>query len=114
MESNLDEAELVILAAVMREVMRSDGEISEGESNIAAQVPHRVGHTEDAWETAWNRASRELPGWDAALRAAGTLERQVARELVYELAYGLARDGTIVDAEWDFLEALDAELTGGA
>jgi len=104
----LTRQELVVLAAAVREMMRADGKISEGEADIAADLARRLELAEPEWEAIWQEASRTLPNVKATMEAAAReLSRPGTRELVYELLYELATDGSIVDSEWDLLEWLD-------
>ena len=98
--------ELVALAASARVMMLADGEVSEGELQIISSFAGKLGLTEDEWEDIWDEGVRTLPN-QAAIEAAARIQRPGAREVVYEMLYVLATDGTIVDAEWDILEWLD-------
>lgn len=102
----LTREELVALAASARVMMMADGEISEGEIEIMGGFAAQLGLTEEAWEQLWDEAVRTLPS-ARAVAAAAALQRTEAREIVYEMLYVLATDGSIVDAEWDILEWLD-------
>ncbi|MCA9608913.1 MAG: TerB family tellurite resistance protein [Myxococcales bacterium] len=99
--------EMVALAGSARLMMMADGEISEGELEIAASFAGRLGLTVEQWGAIWEEAIHTLPDDEAVTEAVGALTRPVAREIAYELLYELATDGTIVDPEWDILEWLD-------
>ena len=101
--------ELVILAALLRELIRTDGEISEEEIQGLDVVATRLGLPEARWQRVWTRASTELPNLEATKAAAARLERAAAREFVYELLHNVASADDIVDPEWDLLEWLDEE-----
>jgi len=103
----LNHREMVALAGSARVMMMADGEVSEGELQIAASFAARLGLTDVEWARIWDEAIRVLPDDDSVTEAVGALTRPVAREVAYELLYELATDGTIVDPEWDILEWLD-------
>jgi hypothetical protein len=102
----LTRPEMVALAASARVMMMADGQISPGEMDIVARFGAELGLTEAQWSDVWDEGVRTLPT-AKAIAAAAALQRDEAREVVYELLYGLATDGTIVDPEWDILEWLD-------
>ena len=104
----LNHRELVALAGSVRLMMVADGEISEGEMQIAASFAARLGLTDEQWTTIWDEAIRALPDEDSVTEAVGALARPAAREIAYEMLHELATDGTIVDPEWDLLEWVDA------
>jgi len=103
----LNHQEMVALAGSARLMMVADGEISEGELQIAASFAAKLGLTDLQWSQIWDEAIRTLPDDESVTEAVGALTRPAARELSYELLYELATDGTIVDPEWDLLEWLD-------
>src|SRR5687768_8126415 len=97
----LTREELLILAAAVREMIKADGTISEGESDAAADLARRLEIDADQWDSIWSEAMRSIPNVDAVMHAAARdLKRVPARELVYELLYEIATDGSIVDSEW--------------
>lgn len=98
--------ELLALAASARVLMEADGEISEGETELARNMGAELGVDDLRWEKLWDEAIRTIPDREALTRVAA-VTRTVARELIYEQLYILATDGTIVDPEWDILEWLD-------
>lgn len=98
--------ELLALAASARVLMLADGEISEGETELARNMGAELGVDDLRWERLWDEAIRTIPGREALSRAA-SVARPQAREAIYEQLYVLATDGTIVDPEWDILEWLD-------
>ena len=108
-DTTLTHDELVTLAALLRELIRTDGEISEEELQGLDVVSNRLGLTETRWKRVWGQASRELPNLESTKAAAALLERAPARELVYELLHNVASADDIVDPEWDLLEWLDEE-----
>jgi hypothetical protein len=99
--------ELVVLAGAVREMMKADGIVTSGEIHAAGKLPERLGLDETGWMSIWDYSVRALPNLDAVMDAAGDLRRVDAREVIYELLYEIAQDGSIVDAEWDMLEWLD-------
>ncbi len=104
----LTREELLVLAAAVREMIKADGTITETKSRMAADLARRLSLDEDGWEAIWQEATRTLPSVDSVMEAAArSLHRIDARELIYELLYEIATDGTIVDSEWDLLEWLD-------
>ena len=105
--ANLSREELLLLAAAVREMIKADGTVSDSEADAAAALARRLGLDNQTWNALWDEASRELPNVDAVMHAAAELRRNDAREIVYELLYEIATDGSIVDSEWDLLEWLD-------
>lgn len=103
----LSRDEQILLAALARLVMIADRDLSEAEARHAADLARRLELAPSEWEGVWDEACRALPSATAALAAAEQLERVEAREAIYELVYQLASEATIVDDEWDLLEALD-------
>jgi hypothetical protein len=102
----LTQEELLALAASARVLMGADGELSEGETELARNMGAELGVDDVRWERLWDEAIRTIPD-RAALNAVAEVTRTSARELIYERLYVLATDGTIVDPEWDILEWLD-------
>lgn len=110
----LTREELIALAASARVMMMADGSITEGESDIVARFAPRLELTNEDWSGVWDEAQRRLPTIETVQTAVGSLRRREARELVYELLYELATDGSISDPEWDLLEWLDATWLAGS
>ena len=106
-DTTLTHDELVVLAALLRELIRTDGEISEEEIEGLDVVANRLGLVDTRWKRIWSQASRELPSLDSVKAAAVLLERAAAREFVYELLHHVASADEIVDPEWDLLEWID-------
>jgi uncharacterized tellurite resistance protein B-like protein len=106
--AELTREELIVLAAAVREMIKADGVVSDSEADAAAALARRLGLDSKTWAALWADAQRELPNVDAVVHAAARdLTRANAREIVYELLYEIATDGSIVDSEWDLLEWLD-------
>jgi hypothetical protein len=106
--ARLTRDEMVILAAAVREMIKADGTISDGEADAAADLARRLELDGRTWDAIWSEAMRTIPNVDAVIIAAAKrLQRTGARELVYEILYEIATDGSIVDSEWDLLEWLD-------
>lgn len=108
-DGKLTRDEILVLAAVLRELVAADGVLSEEELEALALVPRRLAITDADWDGMWDEAIRTLPNYEAAQEAAAGLSRVGARELVYELLYIVAAEDCIVDDEWDLLEWLDEE-----
>lgn len=107
-DTALTREEMIVLAAAVREMIKADGTISDGEADAAADLARRLGLDARSWDSIWSEAMRTLPNVDAVIHAAARdLSRSDAREVVYELLYEIATDGSIVDSEWDLLEWLD-------
>jgi hypothetical protein len=105
---DLTRPELLVLAAAVREMIQADGTVTETEAGMASDLARRLSLDEDGWAAIWAEATRTLPDQNAVMQAAAReLHRAPARELIYELLYEIATDGTIVDSEWDLLEWLD-------
>ena len=66
----LTREELLILAAAVREMIKADGTISEGESDAAADLARRLEIDADQWDSIWSEAMRSIPNVDAVMHAA--------------------------------------------
>ncbi len=102
----LSHEEMVALAGSARVLMEADGRVSQAEADRVADFARELGISKSQWMAVWDEAVRTLPS-TKAVEAAAAVQRAEAREVVYELLYKLAMEGTIVDAEWDLLEWLD-------
>lgn len=98
----LEDAELQALAASARALMMADAKVTEPEMDRVARFASELGLTDAQWAEVWDAAVRA-----DARAAAASVTRPAARERIYELLYGLASEGDVVDPEWDLLEWLD-------
>ncbi len=105
----LTHPELLALATAARHLMTADGALDDEEFEAVAGFAAKLDLTPGQWEAVWDEAVRA--GADP-VAAAGSVERTEAREQIYELLYGLAMEGTIVDPEWDLLEWIDEVWCG--
>lgn len=106
----LTHPELLALAASARQLMTADGSVTEGEFDIVSGFAPRLGLTDEQWRAVWDEAVRAV---EEPAEAAGRVSRPEAREVIYELLYGLATDGSITDPEWDLLEWIDEVWRAG-
>lgn len=105
--AELTRDELIVVAGVLRVMMMADAKVTREEVQTVSEIGRRLGLGETEWEALWNEATRRLPSPTAVKEAAAKLERETAREAVYELLYQLAEADSIADEEWDLLEWLD-------
>lgn len=100
---DLSQPEQVVLLALVGLMARMDGSVSQDELELLEQIADEIG--EQRFEAARDAAAA-LPDAAAILRAAAGVERQEAREVVFELVYGIAVRDTIADSEAALLNEL--------
>ncbi len=100
---DLSQPEQVVLLALVGLMARMDGSVSQEELELLEQIADEIG--EERFEAARDQAAALADG-SSILRAAASVERQEAREVVFELVYGMAIQGTIADSEAALLNEL--------
>jgi hypothetical protein len=100
---DLSQPEQVVLLALVGLMARMDGSVSEDEMELLEQIADEIG--EKRFEAARDAAAA-LDDGSAILRAAGTIERPEAREIVFELVYSIAVRDTIAESEAALLNEL--------
>jgi len=102
---DLSQPEQVVLLALVGLMARMDGSVSQEEMELLEQIADEIG--EKRFESARDAAAA-LSDAGAILRAADGIERQEAREVVFELVYGVAVKDTIAPSEATLLNELAA------
>ena len=105
---DLSHPEQVVLLALVGLMARMDGSVSQEELELLEQIADEIG--EQRFEAARDAAAALADG-SAILRAASSVDRQEAREVIYELVYGVAVRDTIAQSETALLNEL-AQLWG--
>ena len=100
---DLSQPEQVVLLALVGLMARMDGSVSQDELELLEQIADEIG--EKRFEAARDAAAA-LDDGDAILKAAASVERQEAREIIYELVYGIAVRDTIAPSESALLNEL--------
>lgn len=102
----LSQAEQVVLLSLVGLMARMDGSVSDEELELLEQIADEIG--EERFDAARDAAAA-LAGGPAILAAATGIERPEAKEVIFELVYGIAVRDTIAESEAKFLNQL-AEL----
>ena len=100
---DLSQPEQVVLLALVGLMARMDGSVSQDELELLEQIADEIG--EKRFEAARDAAAA-LDDGAAILRAAQGVERPEAREIIYELVYGIAVRDTIATSESAMLNEL--------
>lgn len=113
---DLSQPEQVVLLALVGLMARMDGSVSQEELELLEQIADEIG--EERFEAARDAAAA-LADASSILRSAALVERQEAREVVFELVYGIAVRDTIAESEAALLNELAAlwqlpQRVGGA
>jgi hypothetical protein len=101
----LSQPEQVVLLALVGLMARIDGSVSQDELELLEQIADEIG--DERFEAARDAAAALADG-DAILRAAASVERAEAREVIFELVYGIAIHDTIAQSEAALLNELAA------
>ncbi len=101
---DLDELEQLAFVALVRLMVRADGELSGAESEAMARLATEVGCA--AFWSALSRAQHELPEHDDVLRAAAGVTRPEVREWLYGVLVGLSAVDGMHAAEASLLDQL--------
>ncbi len=100
---DLSQPEQVVLLSLVGLMARMDGSVSQEELELLEQIADEIG--EERFEAARDAAAA-LGDGAAILSAAAGVERGEAREVILELVYGVAVQGTIADSEAALLNEL--------
>jgi len=100
---DLSQPEQVVLLALVGLMARMDGSVSEDEMDLLEQIADEIG--EKRFEAARDAAAALADG-AAILGAASSVERTEAREIIFELVYGIAVRDTIAESEAALLNEL--------
>lgn len=100
---DLSHPEQVVLLALVGLMARTDGSVSGDELELLEQIADQIGP--ESFDAARDEAAA-LPDGPAILRAAASVERQEAREVIFELVYGIAIRDTIAPSEAALLNEL--------
>jgi hypothetical protein len=101
----LSQPEQVVLLALVGLMARMDGSVSQEELELLEQIADEIGA--QRFDAARDAAAA-LSDSSAILRAAAGIERQEAREVVFELVYDIAVKDTIAASEAALLNELAA------
>lgn len=102
---DLSQPEQIVLLALLGLMARMDGSVSSDELDLLEQIADEIGP--ERFEAARDAAASLADG-AAILRAAGSVERPEAREVIFELVYGVAVRDTIAPSEAALLNELAA------
>ena len=102
---DLSQSEQVVLLALVGLMARMDGSVSEDEMDLLEQIADEIGP--ERFEAARDAAAALADG-PAILGAAGSVQRQEAREVIFELVYSIAVRDTIAESEAALLNELAA------
>jgi len=102
---DLSQPEQVVLLALVGLMARMDGSVSEDEMELLEQIADEIG--EKRFEAARDAAAALADG-SAILGAAASVKRPEAREIIFELVYGIAVRDTIAESEAALLNELAA------
>jgi hypothetical protein len=102
---DLSQPEQVVLLALVGLMARMDGTVSQDELALLEQIADEIG--EKRFEAARDAAAALADG-AAILQAAKDVERREAREVIFELVYGIAVPDTIDESEAAMLNELAA------
>lgn len=99
----LSQPEQVVLLSLVGLMARMDGSVSQEELELLEQIADEIG--EKRFEAARDAAANLSDG-AAILAAAQKVERVEAREIIFELVYGIAVRDTIAESEAAMLNEL--------
>lgn len=102
---DLSQPEQVVLLALVGLMARMDGSVSQEEMELLEQIADEIGAAR--FESARDAAAALSDG-RAILGAAASIDRQEAREVIFELVYGVAVKDTIAQSEATLLNELAA------
>jgi hypothetical protein len=102
---DLSQPEQVVLLALVGLMARMDGSVSQEEMELLEQIADEIGETR--FEAARDAAAALADG-AAILQAAKGVERLEAREVIFELVYGVDVRDTIAESEARMLNELAA------
>jgi hypothetical protein len=102
---DLSQPEQVVLLSLVGLMARMDGTVSKDELELLEQIADEIG--EKRFEGARDAAANLADG-AAILQAAASIDRLEAREVIFELVYGIAVRDTIAESEAALLNELAA------
>jgi hypothetical protein len=100
---DLTQPEQVVLLSLVGLMARMDGSVSEEEMELLEQIADEIG--EKRFEAARDAAAN-LSDATAILSTAASIDRVEAREIIFELVYGIAVRDTIAESEAALLNEL--------
>jgi len=100
---DLSQPEQVVLLALVGLMARMDGSVSQDELELLEQIADEIGA--ERFDAARDEAAGLADG-GAILRAASSVTRPEAREVIFELVYGIAVRDTIAPSEAALLNEL--------
>ncbi|HEY6077921.1 MAG TPA: TerB family tellurite resistance protein [Polyangiaceae bacterium] len=100
---DLSQPEQVVLLALVGLMARMDGSVSQEELELLEQIADEIGP--ERFDAARDAAAGLADG-RSILTAAAQVQRPEAREVVFELVYGIAITGTIAASEEELLNEL--------
>jgi hypothetical protein len=100
---DLSQPEQVVLLSLVGLMARMDGSVSQDELELLEQVADEIGP--QRFEAARDAAASLADG-AAILRAAASIDRPEAREVIFELDYSIAVRDTIAESEAALLNEL--------
>jgi hypothetical protein len=122
--TGLTRIELLVLAGLLRLMVRADGKVDPAEIEALDGVHLRVAELlgdegaayrasaarkpidEATWGSIWDMSASQQPGRDRVLAAAARVERAEAREAIYAILCDVAAADTIAPAETALLDHL--------
>lgn len=102
---DLSQPEQVVLLALVGLMARMDGSVSQDELELLEQIADEIGP--ERFEASRDAAAA-LDDGAAILRAAASITQPEAREVIFELVYGIAVRDTIAESESALLNELAA------
>ena len=102
---DLSQPEQVVLLSLVGLMARMDGSVSQDELELLEQIADEIGA--ERFEAARDAAAALADG-KAILGAASEVQRVEAREVIFELVYGIAVRDTIAASEAAMLNELAA------
>lgn len=100
---DLSQPEQVVLLALVGLMARMDGSVSQEELELLERIADELG--DERFEAARDSAAALVDN-AAILDAAGKVERDEAREVIFELVYDIAVRDTIAESEAALLNEL--------
>jgi Tellurite resistance protein TerB len=100
---DLSQPEQVVLLALVGLMARMDGSVSQDELDLLEQIADEIGV--ERFDAARDQAAALADG-AAIMRAASSVDRPDAREVIFELVYGIAVRDTIAPSEAALLNEL--------
>jgi hypothetical protein len=100
---DMSQPEQVVLLSLVGLMARMDGSVSQDELELLEQIADEIGA--ERFEAARDAAAALADG-EAIKRAASSIDRQEAREVIFELVYGIAVRDTIAESEAALLNEL--------